>query len=467
MPKKTAATLAPTKTDEVPAWLEEAHRVLAEPNDKIDFFGRLKKLPAQAWEKDFLLYLYRTGPTVRNKQGAPKYIAVYTSPVSQEDIKAEHGGGDFWLWLNWGSENLLKYNFAIEGDPKLKEGQTLINPPAAQPQPVQPQNSGSVTPEVIRTIAEVAQNKTGEAAVQQAIGVIGEGAKAGIELATRGAPANDPMAMFRTALEMVKTLTPPPQPPPDPMATLKTAVELVKTLNPERPAREEEDPIDAIGRVKDKLGIDLVNLLQKKNPSPVESSPWVGFFTTLMQNAPVILGQIRQMQQDAYERAMAVARFRAQNGLLGPAPQPAAPVPPGGVPAATPQFPGAIPSPGTAMPEAQPSAAFAGSQVVDFAEMGTQFAALVERSYEKGDLGDVAAVVVKRVMPEVVELMTPFLTDEQKQNEFIASLPALQKLSEEEDWPEFKREFLAELLRDEDAEQQAEHASVPAAEGRA
>src|SRR5581483_7961796 len=117
----------------------------------------------------------------------------------------------------------------------------------------------------------------------------GKGASSAVEIATNAAnkaAGNSSGSMtgntlfdklFETMLARLLT----PQPALDPVATLKNAVELMKTLNPERPQRDDEDPIDALGRVKEKLGLDLVDLLRKKNSAPAEVNPWVGFFTTL------------------------------------------------------------------------------------------------------------------------------------------------------------------------------------------
>ncbi len=115
----------------LPQTLEDGH-----PNpDAMDVWEFMRRLTIDQWDH-YIGYLYRIAPK-KAATDKPKYLMVFTGPITLEDIQQKFGGKKFTLHLNRkiGSRQAAVYppvQFDIEAEPIWQDGETPLEPAAAR-----------------------------------------------------------------------------------------------------------------------------------------------------------------------------------------------------------------------------------------------------------------------------------------------------------------------------------------------
>lgn len=84
---------------------------------RIDFWPYIAGLSPDDWKRHEI-YLYRTKPVVGHKE-REKYLDIYNSKFTIEDVKARFGGEEFRAMLLRNGKNVCTVEFAIEAAPKF------------------------------------------------------------------------------------------------------------------------------------------------------------------------------------------------------------------------------------------------------------------------------------------------------------------------------------------------------------
>jgi hypothetical protein len=79
-------------------------------------------------------------------------------------------------------------------------------------------------------------------------------------------------------------------------------------------------------------------------------------------------------------------------------------------------------------------------------------AGLVRRCFDKGDPGDAAALVVKRLFADDIEQFMPFFNDVEQLKMYAGMDAQLAEILPDPEFPSFLDEFVEEMKRNEDAE---------------
>ena len=83
-----------------------------------EFFSMLASLTDTQWQQH-IIYIWRLDPFYDNTNGGkdPKYIAVETRAITEENLKEEHGSGTYKLWLNNGANKRVALATISISDP--------------------------------------------------------------------------------------------------------------------------------------------------------------------------------------------------------------------------------------------------------------------------------------------------------------------------------------------------------------
>jgi hypothetical protein len=402
-----------TDDEEVPAG--------ATPAPVLEFFDSVRSIPEARWNVEkWEIYLYRVEPKVKNTD-RPKYICVYHTPVTLEDIKSEHGGGVYKAWLKKNGQQVQIDVFAIDGAPLLQPDQVLVGSPARSaapnPSPVG-HSSGSDAAEVIRGVAEVLKREKDpiqDALMQAAIRKLTSDEKDPLasklmELAfanLTGGKKDSVADSFVLALAK-RGLDPAPGPAPaaDPLGLHA----LKDILGPEVSLKE--ILLNGIGGGRGGGGENWKSGLVAAGSQLVTQLP------QLVQQAGGTI--IESKRLDVQLAAIQLERERLRAAASGiqvppPAQLPAAP------PAQTPP----------------PAAAPAGRDPLD------TIAELIVRCAEQGDEGDSVLAVVQRAYPTELAQLAPLLNDVDQVMAFLPSHPVLQRLTAIPDHQLFVQQFVA------------------------
>jgi hypothetical protein len=396
-------------------------------NDEIEFFDLLRELPAGAWDQ-LSLYMYRLEPAVNNRQGDKKYITCIAQPIDQDWVKNNHGGGKYYAILKHDTNTVREHKFWIEGEPKLIEGQTLKNPPlAATPQ----SDLASVVKQVIE--ATKGDSKHADAGVDILKKAFTDGLELQKTITTANLGSATGNALTDKLLEKaIEKMNAPPAAPASLTEQLAVVKEIAKIMRPDNSDRDDrrQNPVSELSLVKDLLGVDsLKELIDVRSKGNSEQPWWVGLISTAIDKLPMVLTQVQQMSQQAFERALIAHRAMGTPGAL---------MPPGGM-GSVPSRP--IPSPGMTTPAPAPGGSAAIPQ-----EMVAGLIGQIVRAYDGGYPGDMAAAHVSLAFPDLVEALKPVLTDSAQLGSFVQQIPELAERSREPEWAEFQDEFIQELL---------------------
>ena len=443
----TASAARRRKPDTVPP---NVSIIDAQPEEEsLSFFDRLQLL-TDADRELALLYLYRLEPKV-NKGDRDHYIALYPVPDPsdrlnsfQELVRRNHGGGKYQVYLKWPKDcdtPAEKHIFSIEGKPRFGIDE---KPDAAAGSP-QPANGATVSSDqsmagVVREIVAAVQNKPPDEAFKIGMETMRSAQTASIDIMKAGLLGQvNSETGNKLGDELVRALiqkVTKDEAKPD---RLSDAVELIKTirsLEPREPRKETNpepaaDPLASLATLKDLFDLDIKELL--KGGGKNATAPWYAQpVVTLIGNLPSILDKAMQMQQAAFVRAVQSIQIQTEQQRIRAAmPQPAAaPVQPAR----------ATQSQATAAAAASPM-----SVMVDPAQQIQALTGKIAECYEKGYDGVVTAILAKEMFPELVQVLAQVLTDEQAIGSFVTQDPILGAIAKDGEWPEFEKEFLAEM----------------------
>lgn len=401
---------------------------------EVPFFDAVAAIPEGGWEKT-TIYLYRLEPAVANKQGEKKYIGVYGGPINEQSIKDEHGGGKYHAYVKYGigkmTSTLRNHRFWIDGEPIYKEGQTSRTGLGAGA-PVIPgqQDIGFIVRQVIE--ATGGNTKAADAGIE----VMKRAFMDGLDL-TKSIATNNAQSATGTTLgdklltALLPRLTEPPSNALPPMVEkfMDAAITIFKSERKEPNPAQPTPLTDQFTLVKEVMGVESLRELFDITRGGKEQPWWVSVLSNAIEKLPTLLNEFAQMQERAFQRAV-IAHQLGAGQPAPPAPilrTETIPVPPGRY-ASPPSAPPPVPSNGT-MPE----------------QMIAGMVDSICRAYDEGYPGDMAAVHLKLLYPELVESLRPLLSDPQQLSNFVRQTPALAERASEEDWPSFQQEFLEEV----------------------
>lgn len=404
---------------------------------KLDFFDALITIPTGGWEK-LSIYLYRLEPAVANKSGEKKYIGVYGSPISEESVKSEHGGGKYQAYVKYGTQTLRNKTFWIAGEPIFKEGQVLRGGAApGTPAGVAPgqQDIGSIVRQVIE--ATGGNSKAADAGIEVMKRAFTDGLDLQKSIATKqmdsttGSSLGD--KLFETLLP--RLINPPTPPAPDPllMELVKAAIANMKAEKREQnPAPASVPPSDQLTLVKELLGVDSLREVVELGGLDRRTPWWVSVISGAVEKLPLLIAEFSAMQERNFQRALIAHQLGAGQTLPPGAAAPPVNMQRGGVP----QVP-----PTAAAPVPQQNQGEMSQQMVTAIVDG------ICRVWDDGYPGDFAAAHIKMLYPQLVQSLAPLLSDPQQLAAFIASMPQLAERARDAEWPEFQQQFVNEIAQ--------------------
>jgi len=412
-----------------------------------EFFPLLREIPKAFWEKRFFVYLYRQWPKVKNAE-KDKYIDKYPRPIDEGEVKEEHGGGGYLAYLNLdGKEQLKQITFAIDGPPKFKPGQVLVDG-AGNPLPT---TAAPVTPAVDSASQLVSAASAGAAA---SVEIVKEGYRGLMEtqndltrkqLGLDGAQ-KDPLEL---AIRLIEVLHP-KAPAADPVqAKLMEKIIDRAFAEPaeEKHAAKEETKLEEVSGIVEMItGRSLAEIAKGAKPVVASETPWyaplvngaVTLGASLLEKWPLILAQ--QNENLRLQLQMRAAGVQPQPGQpqLMPAPGPeivrrGPPPPPTGTIQPLPT--------GTAQAQ-QPAAPDPGQimqAVVRMVIDGFKRAPI-------GEFGHQAAGAIDFHFGEQLEAMglAPMLGNPEELKKFVDGIPELKQLRDTDvRWTMYEADFLA------------------------
>jgi hypothetical protein len=292
-----------------------------DPEEPLSFWEQVADIPDGQWardgEKGFRAYLYEG-------QSGGKYLAVITQPFDVEWVRQEFGGGSYRAILNNpGGKIVSSERFTIEGESRRK-------PPQPAHASGVPQPTDSFQSQVLEIVREgqrrqeeflsrlVERISTPAAAVQAQI---------------------DPTTVFRSMVEMFKTMVP-QQPQQSPLDLLQTVAALDKLRGPDLltvlTQAKAAGLIPAAGGAPGDLLSQITTLstvAEKLGWSPANGKSWA---ETLIDKGPEILeagskiiDKVQTVEATKLETARTVHAIQQSGRPVitpppGAAPQPAA-----------------------------------------------------------------------------------------------------------------------------------------------
>lgn len=400
---------------------------------KLDFFDALLTIPTGGWDK-VSIYLYRLEPAVANKSGEKKYIGVYGTPISEESVKAEHGGGKYQAYVKSGTETLRNKTFWIAGEPIFKEGQTVRGgvaqgAPATALVAAGQQDIGAIVRQVIE--ATGGNSKAADAGIEVMKRAMMDGLEITKNIATRNQDSATGNSMGDKLVEALlpKLLAPPT---PDPML-MKLFEAFISDRKAERresnPAPEKTTPSNSLELVKELLGVESLREIVELGAIDRRTPWWVSVVSGAVEKLPLLVAEYSAMQERAFQRAIIAHQ-------MGAGQQPGAAAPPPNMTrtdVARVQSQQAPPIP------TQQSAGDMSTQMVN---------AIVEgicRAFDDGYPGDFAAAHIKMLYPQLVQQLAPLLGDPAQLQNFIANTPPLAERAADSEWQEFQQQFVDEV----------------------
>jgi hypothetical protein len=405
---------------------------------QLKFFDALTDIPAGGWDV-VNLYLYRLEPKIANREGQEKYIGCYGSPITQESVKTEHGGGKYQIYLKAGKHTLRNHRFWIDGEPRYQEGQTVRGGPTAGTPLI---GTATVLPpgqDIASIVRQVIEATGGNSkAADAGIDVMKRAFTDGLDLqksisnrqldSTTGSSLGD--KLFDSLLPR---LLAPPTTDPIILKLVEAAISNMKAdrreVNPS-PVTAPVPPSEQFALVKEVLGVESLRDVFDMTRGNKEQPWWVAVVSNAIEKLPSVLNEFAQMQERSFQRAVIAHQLGA-----GIAP-PGAPVIPAG-----PVAPLVVPPRVAASPSPQPVPANA-----NISEQMIQ--GIVEgicRAYDEGYEGDMAATHLKLLYPQLLDSLRPLLSDPVQLSNFVTQIPTLAERARDAEWPEFQQQFIEEV----------------------
>jgi hypothetical protein len=451
--RSAAAVLEPDELTLTETTLPAAEAGAFNPFDEsIPGFRAAELIAESEWDGRYLLYLYRLDPKVKNPENEPAYIGCYNRFVDEDDVLREHGGGKYMFILK---EDLPKdsprqalqrrWKFRIDGSPMFQPGQTLMpgapqvlpaNGGPVSPAPAAGGESGSSTAELVKLLREMVRNPVTEQGNQAGLDMVAQANKAALEIVTSAAKqvatSSTGSSLGDKLLEsMLPLLVKPHEPPKDPIRDRVVELALTRMLDPEPKANP--DPLSQLGAVKELLGVDsIMDLISLKGGAgPSWQSELVKVGIGLVTQLPQLFQMMTQQQELNFRRQMQLIAMRRGQPAMGELP----PVPMEEMPPSPVRGPIPVPpSPGVAQMPPPP---------VDVTAIALE---TIAANFEKGADGLFTAQVVRRMFPQVVDQLRPFLGDMNQVRLFCQNTSPLMELVSDSDFDEFLQGFVGEIL---------------------
>jgi hypothetical protein len=407
-----------------------------------NFFTLLREIPKSFWESRFFVYLYRKQPKVRNSD-KERYIDRYSEPIDENTVKEEHGGGEYLAYLNMnGKEQLKQITFAIDGPPKLKPGQILVDANGA-PLPTSQPTTGPQS--------EAAQSiEAASAATTAAVSIMERGTQGVIDMQNKlverslglGNNQRDPI---ETAIRLLEVMRPAgaatPAPAADPMTAALTLMEKMETIIDKRieriapkddtPRQDDETIFERGAAIVEKVtGKSLAQVMGKTaaaaDTTPTWLTPVLAIASTFVQQLPNLLHQAAENRKTEFNRQVYLANLQRGN----PTPMPN-----------TPELP-APPAPAAPL-QHQPQPA-----TVDPGQLMNALVQHICAGFDKapsGEWGEVTAASMDFQFSNLIESfgLDRTLCNPEEVRDFVAKHPDLAQRSKDARWKVFEDEFLA------------------------
>lgn len=162
---------------------------------KIDFWPYIASLSPAEWKRHEI-YLYRTKPVVGHKE-REKYLDIYTSKFTIDDVKNRFGGEEFRAMLLRDGKNVCTEEFAIEATPKFDLAREIPGTDTTQ----------AVTIDKLvdkLTARENEPDVSGEA-VQRSVAIMGDAFEAAAQRLATTQPNNGTTSLLET-IKVLKEL---------------------------------------------------------------------------------------------------------------------------------------------------------------------------------------------------------------------------------------------------------------------
>lgn len=467
MPKAARAkiTSTPRTIEHLEEKIEIDDRMLEESKLEPGWRAKVEEFEADIWTaqdlmpallaKECLAYLYRLEPEVFNSAGKGSNIGKYQIPVTIEQITKTHGGGKYKLWIKRGPRNMQQEIFTINDVlPIFQPGQTQREgkPLASNSEPTERK---SETAEVVKMLLDSQKQQPGATqALQSAIEVIGTASTNALKIQgdAAAAVANSPTGnklMDELVPLLLKRFTEPAPPPQDPLTMFDRVAGIIEKMTPKpapvapNPEASGMDPLEQLSFVKELTGAESIRDLFKGGGGNKGPDPWFALGTQAIAALPAIIGQVRQMQHENFNRQLYLAQTQGRTlpETAGATPATRAPVASRGAVVNFPPAPIApLAPPAIEQPEQQRTA-----QPQPQEELIARIVFDIDRYYRAGYDGEVTAVNLKMNLPEGVVLLGPVLANQEQLTALVQGIPQLTALSQDADWPEFLHDFLEEM----------------------
>jgi hypothetical protein len=442
----TRDTLVPAGTGEL-----EVEQPDILPAQALDFFDYLNALSAKQWESR-LVYLYRVDPEVRNPENTSgksrKFIEKIAHAFDEEYVKKHHGGGGYLAILK--NVNLEHSDrgertkvFYIDGAPKLQPGQTLVGETGKPDVSSAPAGDTSIVELLKQVLAD--RSNTPEKAMEVFINTISKAQEASQSIMAKAAEKHADSTTGNPLLDRllagaIEKMTGAPTSQFDNLKQMVELVTLMRALNPE-PKQPASLGLGGLKEVAELAGVEsIADLFSKGGGGEDWRAVLARAGMSLIQNLPTMIDGMRQMQQENFQRALAVERARA-TGQIPPALQPVA------RPTAVHMPPNPLAQTPAPAPAANPMQAVS---------------VLIAKMFDVGAGGDLVARMVKLEHPAVVPMLTPYLSAPIAEvKAFCASDEILSGITGHEDFDEFLEEFIAEMLDEEGEGPEGDGAPAP------
>jgi hypothetical protein len=412
----------------------EASGRMADPDyENLSIFQAMKRMSPEDWS-DKLLYIYRIRPmSVNRTTGVHNYIDKLMEPIDEEGLKLAYGGGTFKLILNATnpSRNLVTGYAKVPGDPILRSDETLVTQPEKAPANGAGPAPGQSAEDVLK-ILSAAKDLVGKdgrpadataAALSQALNLVSEGAKKGMEI-TAVQAANSGVSIEKLLELALKAR----EPKEDPMLKELIRPVIERALQPPPAAKEKslKEWVEELEAVEDVLGTRG----RRSNPP---DSIWSVLATAASKAAEALPDLIRALRSPAVP-----AQFVRPVRYPAPGGAPPAALPPGIVPGS--------PSAGYPAPAGPPPGAAATIPIDPQLIVKTR----IVRAFVDGDNGEFVGWYLRMESPGIYQAMKGKSVEDVKT--FLAMDPILKELLGQEGLDEFLEQVLSYVNEEGEAE---------------
>ncbi|HEV3041893.1 MAG TPA: hypothetical protein VHA33_29280 [Candidatus Angelobacter sp.] len=454
----------------------------------IPFFELLLKLSPGDWDT-YMAYLYRSKGSgiIKTNDKDDHYIQKISHAFDEEYVKQSFGGGGYTVILNHSPSRkaVRKHTFNVDGPPILQPGELDTRGKASNSAGGKSDTALMVEQmeKMFQKVVELVKNDNGaeKDAMTRVIATMQKGTEAVIDVqksafekqltASIGSSTGHPLVdkFLEAAITKMGTQGTEQPSPVKQMAEMFTVFKQITGGSTGGGGL-----LGNLGEIKSVLEI-LKDMGIKIGGEGGGEGDWKAVLAAQAPGAiQMILGALDEWRKSSDQTRLQLAHLQAriagapQQQLPQPQPPPqpasASPQPQAQAPAS------ALPTNFASGPQPQEPAERQPSteNVVEFPQQPQQqsapvqeielevnfdlVATIISRCFDKGDPGDAAALIIKRLYQGQLESYMPYLTDLAKLNGLVGLSPILQEAIKDDDWPVFMSEFVREMKRNDDEE---------------